>query len=821
MGIPRTAGIFSLCSYLAHTDRAIAALYRCFFQRMRVPLPILIAGLLILQTFSAKAQVPIGQWRDHFSFLGTRNVIEGGDGAIYCTTKNGLFRLNLADHSTEKYTKVNALSDVDLTSISWNHALGALLIGYGNGNVDMIQGGSATNLSDIKRSSILGDKGVYYFLNDGTNVLLACGFGIVKYDLVNKEVRDTWFIGPNATPIRVNAIAFHNDSIYAGTDVGLFSAWRNDPNLASFTQWHKRTDLPTPNGPINAVASFAGRLVVNYHVEASNDRDTVYWQDGATWQRFTDSYGYRNGSLEVSADGQRLVVAHNRQVSQYNTEMNRFFHSAFILGIGFGCSTAAARSAGGVWVATQDRGLGLLNESPEDGEIYPNGPRNASAWRLSAVNGAVYASTGAVAGNYSSIFRKDGVHSFVDGSWRTNDQFTDPLIQTGANNYGGTTNDVITIAVDPDDPDHAFAGSWDEGVIEFRGRQAVTIYNGNNSSLQPFSQTGTDAQVQVAGMDYDESGNLWVTNSNCDSPINVRKKDGTWVSIAPGSVLSNNSVMADILAASNGFKWIIRPRGNGMIVMNDGGTIEDTGDDQYQLINTFDGQGELPSVDVYSMAEDKDGQIWLGTGKGVAVFYNPNAMFTGEDFDSQQILIEQDGNVQILLETENVSAIVVDGANRKWIGTQSSGVFLVSPDGTEQIQHFTVENSPLPSNNIICLAIEPGTGEVFMGTDAGIISYRGDATEGENSASCASVFPNPVKPTYSGPVAITGLVQNSDVRIMDIAGNLVYHTTSLGGQAMWPATDMSGNRVSTGVYLILASDPTGESTCNTKVLVTR
>jgi ligand-binding sensor domain-containing protein len=258
-----------------------------------------------------------------------------------------------------------------------------------------------------------------------------------------------------------------------------------------------------------------------------------------------------------------------------------------------------------------------------------------------------------------------------------------------------------------------------------------------------------------------------------------------------------------------------------MVVMSDGGTIDDTGDDQYKLINTFDGQGELPSMDVFSMAEDKDGQIWLGTGKGVAVFYNPDAVFTGEDFDSQQILIEQDGNVQILLETEVVSAIAVDGANRKWLGTQSSGVFLVSSDGAQQIQHFTEENSPLPSNNIICLAIEPSSGEVFMGTDAGIISYRGDATEGENSASCANVFPNPVKPSYSGPVAITGLVADSDVRIMDIAGNLVYHTTSLGGQAIWPATDMSGNRVSTGVYLILASDPTGESTCNTKVLVTR
>ena len=180
--------------------------------------------------------------------------------------------------------------------------------------------------------------------------------------------------------------------------------------------------------------------------------------------------------------------------------------------------------------------------------------------------------------------------------------------------------------------------------------------------------------------------------------------------------------------------------------------------------------------------------------------------------DSQQILIEQDGNVQILLETEAVSAIAVDGANRKWLGTQSSGAYLVSPDGTEQVLHFTMENSPLPSNNVLSIAIDGVTGEVYMGTDQGIISYRGDAIEGAKDSDCASVFPNPVRETYTGPVAITGLVADSDVRITDIAGNLVYRARSLGGQAIWPATNMSGERVSTGVYLIFASDDTGPVT---------
>ncbi|HEX2617999.1 MAG TPA: hypothetical protein VHL57_10685, partial [Flavobacteriales bacterium] len=336
-----------------------------------------------------------------------------------------------------------------------------------------------------------------------------------------------------------------------------------------------------------------------------------------------------------------------------------------------------------------------------------------------------------------------------------------------------------------------------------------------------YANFGSENVVDVAGSTYDSDGNLWVTNSNCTSPISVRQKSGSWHAFTPGNLLNNNTLLSDIIVGQNGYKWMIRPRANGMLVMNDNGTLDEGGDDQYKILNTFDGQGKLPSMDVFSVAEDLEGQVWVGTGRGVAVFYSPDLVFSSSNFDAQQILIEQDGNVQILLETESVSAIAIDGANRKWLGTQSSGVYLVSSDGTEQVHHFTVANSPLPSDNITCLAIDQSTGEVFIGTDQGIMSYRGDATGGNATADCAAVFPNPVRESYSGPVAITGLLRDSDVRITDMAGNLVYRTISLGGQAIWPATNMSGERVSTGVYLVLASDPTGEYNCNTKVLVVR
>ncbi len=360
-------------------------------------------------------------------------------------------------------------------------------------------------------------------------------------------------------------------------------------------------------------------------------------------------------------------------------------------------------------------------------------------------------------------------------------------------------------------------------MVEWRNGAPIAFWNATNSTLGTNGDPAAGI-VNVAGLDFDDDGNLWVSNANTNALLSVRKKDGAWKSFSPGNLLAGNNLVSDIMASKQSdLKWLVRPRGNALMVFTDGGTIDDTDDDQFKLLNTSDNQGKLPSLDVYSIAEDNDGEVWVGTGKGIAVFYNPQAIFsgTGENFDSQQILIEQDGNVQILLETEAITALAVDGADRKWIGTATSGVFLTSPDGTEELAHFTAENSPLPSNTVLSLAIDGSTGEVFFGTDQGIISYRGDATEGGREATCASVFPNPVRETYQGTVAITGLVADSEVRITDIAGNLVYKTTSLGGQAMWPATDLSGQRVSTGVYLIMAADPSGESTCNTKVLVVR
>lgn len=768
---------------------------------------------------AAHAQIPIGQWRDHFSYIATVAVVEG-NGTAYCATRNGIFSFDPASNEVARINKTNALNDVDVSALGWNSARNALVIGYGNGNVDVVSGGVCTNLSDIRRSSIIGDKRIYGITCEGELAYLSCGFGIVVLDLARNEVKDTWFIFPNAAQNRVNTLTFHQDSIYAATERGLFSAWKEEPNLAAFTSWHQRIDLPQADGFFTDVESFSGRLFVNWSAPppSSAETDTIYFWDGG-WQRLSDAYGRDTRGMSVSPDGQRLVIGQIFETRQYDNGLQRIFSTSSANGRNFIVSSVTGASNGGVWVASLNLGLVRCDEGGAGIITLPNGPRTSGAIELDVRNDLLMVATGSVTGNWTNAYGHEGVHLFRDGEWRTVGEADDPLMM-GVNGIGGGAVDPMAVAVDPEVTGHAYTGSWEEGVLEWQDGVVQNIWNATNSSLGT-NGTPADGVVDVGGLDFDKDGNLWVSNANTQKVISVRKKDGTWKSFDPGTILGGNELLSDITAMENGQKWLVRPRTSGLLVFTDGGTIDDTGDDQFKVLTTYENQGKLPTMDVFSVAEDQDGEVWVGTGKGIAVFYNPDAIFSDENFDCQQILIEQDGNVQILLETEVVSAITVDGGDRKWLGTQSSGVFLVSPDGTTQLEHFTKENSPMPSNNVTSITINGNTGEVFIGTDQGIVSYRGEATDGAKEADCATVFPNPVRGTYQGPVAITGLIADSDVRITDMAGNLVYRTISNGGQAVWPATDLSGQRVSSGVYIVLASDPTGTSHCNTKVMVVR
>jgi len=270
----------------------------------------------------------------------------------------------------------------------------------------------------------------------------------------------------------------------------------------------------------------------------------------------------------------------------------------------------------------------------------------------------------------------------------------------------------------------------------------------------------------------------------------------------------------------NGNKWFTI-RDGGLYGYKDNGSISNSSDDQYVILNSGPNSGALPSNDVSAIAVDFDNEIWIGTDNGFAVLYNSDGSFDAApgEYNAQRIKLEYEGNVEYVLGATSITDIVVDGANRKWFGTENAGIVLLSADGLEILEQHTMENSPLISNAILDLELDHNTGELFIITDKGLVSYRTDATYGDPNYSNVVVFPNPARPDFNGPITIQGIMYDSDVKITDISGNLVYQTTSNGGTATWNGKTLYGDKVATGVYLIWTAPNEGKGRKVGKVLV--
>jgi len=410
---------------------------------------------------------------------------------------------------------------------------------------------------------------------------------------------------------------------------------------------------------------------------------------------------------------------------------------------------------------------------------------------------------------HREAFNKNGLYTYKNNEWKNINAYAFPETST--------FQDYMRVVVDPFDSKRVYATSYGKGVVEYYDDQFVAFYDTTNSTLEDLP--GSGGNIRVTGLQIDRNTQtLWVAGSGTNNLLFAKDKQGAWYAFKFAGV--GSVTLSDIAIDNSGQKWVVAPRGVGVVVLNDNGTLGTSTDDQTIKLTQNAGNGNLASNDVLCIEADLDGEIWVGTNNGISVFYSPESVFSGGNFDSQQILVEQDGYVQYLLENEIVNVIAVDGANRKWVGTASAGVFLLSDDGTQEIHHFTTENSPLFSNQITSLGVDHLSGEVFIGTDKGIVSYKGTATWGVQEFASDEVYayPNPVEPDYEGPIAIKGLVRDADVKIADAAGNVVFATTAEGGQAIWDGNKLTGERAKSGVYLVFASNEDGKETFVTKIL---
>ncbi|MGI8892440.1 MAG: two-component regulator propeller domain-containing protein, partial [Bacteroidia bacterium] len=662
------------------------------------------------------------------------------------------------------------------------------------------------NLSDIKRSNILSQKQINRINVIGNFAYVSTGFGIVVIDVAKREVKDTYKIGPNGADLEIFEVAINANTIMAATKDGMYMADINNPFLVNFNNWTRDTTILP--GKYNTVTAFDNKFFANRNRFPENGQmDIIYYYDGGGWQildTINTFFVYRLKSTPA-----RMVSVNAFSVSGYDANLDRVDYVFSQDPAKDAYRDAVIDTDNNYWMADNNLGLARYIGNNTVVHIAPNGPATNNVFSIKSSNGDLWVASGGRNLSAGPLFLSEGVYHYSDHTWTS---------YTGGNTVVDldTIFDPVEIAIDPSDSKHVFVGSWGRGLVEIKDGQNIAYYTEANSSLKAIS--GTD--VRVGGVAFDSNNNLWVNNALVDRPLSVKKTDGTWQSFAfPGVLTPTFSQTAQMVIDDSDQKWVIMAQNIGLFVFNDNGTISNTSDDQYRLYSTSVGNGNLPSASVHSLALDREGELWIGTDKGIAVIYSPGSVFSGNNYDAQQILIQQDGYNQYLLETETVTAIAVDGANRKWFGTGKAGVFLMSADGTKQLQHFDMDNSPLPSNHILSIAINNKTGEIFFGTIEGIVSYRGTATEPLSSCQDLYAFPNPVKENYNGIVAISGVIGNGNIKITDVAGNVVHQARAEGSQAIWNARKLDGERVKTGVYLVFSTNEDGTETCTTKILV--
>lgn len=428
---------------------------------------------------------------------------------------------------------------------------------------------------------------------------------------------------------------------------------------------------------------------------------------------------------------------------------------------------------------------------------------------------------------YPNVEHTGTAMAYEDGKWTAFDE--DEAIElVGARAYLNVT-DVVQ---DPDDASHHWLGTMRSGIYEFRNYKLAAHYSCDNSPLTSILPDNKNAgwYVRVTGLSYDHDGNLWMCNNECDTIVRIRKADGKWKALYIDQI-KGKPTFDRTMIDRRGWAWINCRRTTsslgeaGILVVNTNGTIDNTSDDNYKYITNIknqNGDSYLPNL-YYCATEDLNGDIWIGCEQGVFMTSMPDQVFENGFTFTQVIVPRNDGSGlgDYLLNEVPVNCIAIDGGNRKWIGTVSNGVYLISADGMETIEHFTASNSPLLDDAINDIAINGKTGEVFIATRSGLCSFYGDATDPETtmSSDLLKVFPNPVRPEYTGKVHITGLMANSVVKIVSAAGKLVTEGISVGGEFSWDCCYSTGRRVSSGIYYALCTDAEGNEGACAKILI--
>ncbi len=766
---------------------------------------ILITLVIIFpNTFHAQSPIAPGQWRDHLPYKRIFKIIEAKN-KIYCLTPHSLFYINKTDNTFNSISRVQGLAEASFATIAYDNANDILVIIYDNFNIDFLSSKGVTNFPIIKNKLSLLNKRANNAIVYQSKVYIACGFGIVVIDLKNQNISDTYYIGTGGQKEEVTDISIDGTYIYASTTNRIYKGLLNDPFLVDNSHWLKIKEV-SASARIKQIAILGNKLYALIKGTAYRTDSLIYY-DGNNWSAnalLVDEIR----SISVAND---KLMASSFYVHEVNSSGN--------IKAKYDCyfsDYALTDADNNTWVADRYAGLYKYNIQGIRETVPINSPTFVENVQVDVFDGQIWTTAGSLSPSWLNEYNKRGFAGYFNNQWHSYYSDVTPELV----NY----HDFMNVRINPYNPTQVFISGWWAGVVLFENEK-FTFFTDQNSSLQ--QDYLWPGHYFVYGLAFDNNQNLWVTNSRAPRPLSVRTHQGKWKNFPLPLVDKNSYYVGDIIVTSWGHKWITIPKQftSTLIIFDDNNTIENENDDRSTTfsINNLVNEGNalVASNYIYCLAEDKEGDIWLGTDAGVVRITGAPYIFSEGYTKASKILVSLNIGENLgayLLETERINAIAVDGGNRKWIATQNSGAYLVSPDGTTEIQHFTVDNSPLLSNTVLDIAIDHKTGEVFFATDKGLISYRGYSTAGNEDFGNVYVFPNPVRENYTGDIIITNLLSNAIVKITDVSGNLVYETRAFGGQAVWNGKNYRGQRVATGVYLVFCSNDDGTKTKVVKLL---
>lgn len=766
-----------------------------------------VIALLFIIPFLASAQNFEDRWVGHFSYVSIKDISQGNN-KIYVGAENAAFTYNLTTKEINTFSTVNGLSGNKITTIHYSEDFNLLVIGYADGLLEIIKDGEERVLKVVdilEKQTIPPDrKGVNNFTEHNGQLYIATQYGISVYDLQRLEFGDTYFIGDGGAQINIIQTVIQEPYIFAASvSDGMRRAFVDDDNLIDYQNW-----TTIIGGGFRAVEKLGTSLYASNRSNnilrfSANGNTTVVENFSSEVKKFRAT----NGLLTITT--QNSIHAYSDGFIEEGVVDNLLEYD-LDLQSGFGFS-------GNFYLGTNENGLLIVPfNSMQATQVLPNGPERNSPFAIDASPGQLWVSFGEVDRDYNPFpLSRYGISVLKDTLW-TNIPYED--LNTVA---GGEPTDLVKVTINPQEPSEVYMSSFQGGLLKILDDEPSILFDDSNSPLDrvniPLPGGGNaDAGIRIYGSQFDSQGNLWIAQTKAEEGLIKLTPNGQFQKVDISNIINVTSELALAPMALSRENYVfVGTYSNGLLGYN-------PTTNKLNKIGKGVGTGNLPSDAVRSVAIDAQNRLWIGTLKGLRVLFSPNSFFEeGGSPDSQAIIILEDGVPQELLYEQTVTDIEVDGSNNKWIATTSSGVFYLSPNGQETLLRFTKDNSPLPSNTVQDIAIDPFTGVVYFATLQGLVAYKGTATAPSDNLENVHAFPNPVRPGFDGNVTIDGLTAQANVKITDITGNLVFEETSEGGSVLWDTTAFGKYKVRSGVYLVLVTTEDNLETKVSKIMIIR